>query len=106
MLSGYALHAQGAELDAIAAVVIGGTLLAGGYGYVAGALSGVLVLGAIQTLIAFDGTQCVVDQNRHWRLAACLLPGSAGAGGPQNSDTSIFGIIMNAQLESISVKHR
>ena len=56
MLSGYALHAQGAELDAIAAVVIGGTLLAGGYGYVAGALSGVLVLGAIQTLIAFDGT--------------------------------------------------
>jgi ribose/xylose/arabinose/galactoside ABC-type transport system permease subunit len=56
MLSGYALHAQGAELDAIAAVVIGGTLLAGGYGYVAGALSGVLVLGAIQTLIVFDGT--------------------------------------------------
>jgi simple sugar transport system permease protein len=56
MLSGYGLHAQGAELDAIAAVVIGGTLLTGGYGYVAGALSGVLVLGAIQTLIAFDGT--------------------------------------------------
>ncbi|MEJ7805043.1 MAG: galactofuranose ABC transporter, permease protein YjfF [Telluria sp.] len=56
MLSGYGLHAQGAELDAIAAVVIGGTLLTGGYGYVAGALSGVLVLGTIQTLIAFDGT--------------------------------------------------
>ncbi|WP_332877872.1 galactofuranose ABC transporter, permease protein YjfF [Massilia sp. S19_KUP03_FR1] len=56
MLSGYGLHAQGTELDAIAAVVIGGTLLAGGYGYLAGALSGVLVLGAIQTLIAFDGT--------------------------------------------------
>jgi len=56
MLSGYGLHGQGIELDAIAAVVIGGTLLTGGYGYVAGALSGVLVLGAIQTLIAFDGT--------------------------------------------------
>ncbi|QYG05059.1 galactofuranose ABC transporter, permease protein YjfF [Janthinobacterium sp. PAMC25594] len=56
MLSGYGLHAQGTELDAIAAVVIGGTLLSGGYGYVAGALSGVLVLGTIQTLIAFDGT--------------------------------------------------
>lgn len=56
MLSGYGLHAQGTELDAIAAVVIGGTLLSGGYGFVAGALSGVLVLGAIQTLIAFDGT--------------------------------------------------
>ncbi|WP_036164739.1 galactofuranose ABC transporter, permease protein YjfF [Massilia sp. 9096] len=55
-LSGYALHGQGMELDAIAAVVIGGMLLTGGYGYIAGALSGVLVLGAIQTLIAFDGT--------------------------------------------------
>ena len=56
MLSGYGLHGQGIELDAIAAVVIGGTLLTGGYGYIVGALSGVLVLGAIQTLIAFDGT--------------------------------------------------
>jgi ribose/xylose/arabinose/galactoside ABC-type transport system permease subunit len=56
MLSGYGLHGQGIELDAIAAVVIGGTLLTGGYGYIAGALSGVMVLGAIQTLIAFDGT--------------------------------------------------
>ncbi|WP_394778076.1 galactofuranose ABC transporter, permease protein YjfF [Undibacterium sp.] len=56
MLSGYGLHAQGTELDAIAAVVIGGTLLTGGYGYVAGALSGVLILGVIQTLISFDGT--------------------------------------------------
>ncbi|MBC3917460.1 sugar ABC transporter permease YjfF [Undibacterium sp. CY18W] len=56
MLSGYGLHAQGTELDAIAAVVIGGTLLTGGVGYVAGALTGVLVLGTIQTLIAFDGT--------------------------------------------------
>ena len=56
MLSGYGLHAQGTELDAIAAVVIGGTVLSGGYGYVAGALSGVLVLGLIQTLIAFDGS--------------------------------------------------
>jgi len=56
MLSGYGQHGQGTELDAIAAVVIGGTLLTGGYGYIAGALSGVLVLGTIQTLIAFDGT--------------------------------------------------
>ncbi|MDC8786483.1 galactofuranose ABC transporter, permease protein YjfF [Roseateles koreensis] len=56
MLSGYGLHAQGTELDAIAAVVIGGTMLSGGYGYVAGALSGVLTLGLIQTLIAFDGS--------------------------------------------------
>ncbi|MBC7995813.1 MAG: sugar ABC transporter permease YjfF [Rhizobacter sp.] len=56
MLSGYGLHAVGLELDAIAAVVIGGTLLTGGVGYVAGTLFGVLILGIIQTLIMFDGT--------------------------------------------------
>ena len=56
MLSGYGLHAVGLELDAIAAVVIGGTLLSGGVGYVAGTLFGVLMLGIIQTLIAFDGS--------------------------------------------------
>ena len=56
MLSGYGLHAVGMELDAIAASVIGGTLLSGGVGYVAGSLLGVLVLGVIQTLISFQGT--------------------------------------------------
>jgi len=56
MLSGYGLHAVGLELDAIAAVVIGGTLLSGGVGYVFGTLFGVLMLGIIQTLIMFDGT--------------------------------------------------
>jgi simple sugar transport system permease protein len=56
MLSGYGLHAVGMELDAIAAVVIGGTLLTGGVGYVAGTLFGVLMLGIIQTMISFDGS--------------------------------------------------
>ncbi|HEY8904523.1 MAG TPA: galactofuranose ABC transporter, permease protein YjfF [Rhodoferax sp.] len=56
MLSGYGLHAVGLELDAIAAVVIGGTLLSGGVGYVVGTLFGVLALGLIQTLIMFDGS--------------------------------------------------
>jgi ribose/xylose/arabinose/galactoside ABC-type transport system permease subunit len=56
MLSGYGLHAVGLELDAIAAVVIGGTLLSGGIGYVAGTLFGVLTLGIIQSLIMFDGS--------------------------------------------------
>ena len=56
MLSGYGLHAVGLELDAIAAVVIGGTLLSGGVGYVFGTLVGVLMLGMIQTLIMFDGS--------------------------------------------------
>ncbi|MBD7969400.1 galactofuranose ABC transporter, permease protein YjfF [Paenibacillus gallinarum] len=56
MLSGYGLHAVGFELDTIAAVVIGGTLLTGGVGYVLGTFFGVLIQGVIQTLISFDGT--------------------------------------------------
>ncbi|WP_328701059.1 galactofuranose ABC transporter, permease protein YjfF [Aquibacillus kalidii] len=56
MLSGYALHANGMELDVIASVVIGGTLLTGGVGYVAGSVIGVLILGVIQTIIIFEGT--------------------------------------------------
>jgi ribose/xylose/arabinose/galactoside ABC-type transport system permease subunit len=56
MLSGYSLHAQGMELDAIAAVVIGGVLLTGGSGYVFGTVLGVLVLGLIQTILTFQGT--------------------------------------------------
>jgi simple sugar transport system permease protein len=54
--SGYSLAAVGVELDAIAAVVIGGTLLTGGYGYVIGTLFGVLIMGVVQTYISFDGT--------------------------------------------------
>jgi simple sugar transport system permease protein len=54
--SGYSLSAVGVELDAIAAVVIGGTLLSGGYGFVLGTFVGVLIQGLIQTYISFDGT--------------------------------------------------
>jgi simple sugar transport system permease protein len=54
--SGYPLACVGLELDVIAAVVIGGTLLAGGTGYVEGTLIGVLILGLIQTFITFQGT--------------------------------------------------
>ncbi|WP_416151616.1 galactofuranose ABC transporter, permease protein YjfF [Salipaludibacillus sp. HK11] len=56
MLSGYGLHANGLELNAIAAVVIGGTLLTGGVGYMAGSVVGVLMLGTIQSLIAYEGS--------------------------------------------------
>ena len=55
-LSGYALDGKGMELDAIATVVIGGTLLTGGVGTILGTLLGVLVYGIIQVLIVFQGT--------------------------------------------------
>ncbi|MBF8256608.1 MAG: Sugar transporter permease YjfF [Anaerolineales bacterium] len=53
--SGHGLYASGYELRAIAAVVMGGTSLAGGSGYVLGTLFGVLILGITQTLIQFNG---------------------------------------------------
>lgn len=46
----------GWELIAIAAVVIGGTLLTGGYGYVLGSVVGALVLGLMTVLITRDGS--------------------------------------------------
>jgi hypothetical protein len=55
VLSGHGLYANGAELDVIAAVVMGGTMLTGGEGYVFGTLFGVLIFGITQTLIQFNG---------------------------------------------------
>jgi simple sugar transport system permease protein len=54
--SGNAIAGTGLELDAIAAVVIGGTLLSGGYGSIIGTFMGVAILGVVQTAIAFQGT--------------------------------------------------
>lgn len=53
--SGLPTTATGLELDAIAAVVIGGTLLTGGAGTVRGTLAGVLLLGVIQNMINLFG---------------------------------------------------
>lgn len=53
--SGDAARGNGAELDAIAVVVIGGTLLSGGRGHMLGTLLGVLIFGTIQAAILFDG---------------------------------------------------
>lgn len=55
-LSGYGLHCNGTEMDAIAACVIGGILLTGGSGYAIGPMIGVLTTGIIQSLIMFNGT--------------------------------------------------
>src|SRR5208337_1978273 len=55
-LSGYGLNGKGMELDTIAAVVIGGTLLTGGVGNLFGTVLGVLVYGIIQVLVVFEGT--------------------------------------------------
>jgi len=54
--SGQGLLGNTMELTVIAAVVIGGTTLAGGEGYVFGALFGVLITILIQTMIQIQGT--------------------------------------------------
>jgi simple sugar transport system permease protein len=67
--SGNPAMGSGMELDAISAVVIGGTLLTGGVGYLAGTLLGVLIFGTIQSALVFDGTL-----NSSWlRIAVGLL---------------------------------
>jgi simple sugar transport system permease protein len=45
----------GLELDAIAVVVIGGTLLTGGRGHMLGTVLGILIFGTIQSALLFDG---------------------------------------------------
>jgi ribose/xylose/arabinose/galactoside ABC-type transport system permease subunit len=56
LLAGYGQFATGMELDSIAAVVIGGTSLAGGVGNVIGTLFGVLIHGTIVSILQFNGT--------------------------------------------------
>jgi simple sugar transport system permease protein len=56
VLSGHGLYADGYEMDVIASVVMGGTMLTGGAGYMFGTPFGVLIYGITQTLIQFNGT--------------------------------------------------
>jgi len=55
--AGYPRNGIGTELDVIAAVVIGGTLLTGGRGYMLGSMVGVFVYGTIKTIISFMGAE-------------------------------------------------
>ncbi|MCB2413517.1 sugar ABC transporter permease YjfF [Demequina sp. TTPB684] len=55
--AGYPRNGIGTELDVIATVVIGGTLLAGGRGYVLGSMIGVFVFATITTIISFMGAE-------------------------------------------------
>ncbi|WP_262422909.1 ABC transporter permease subunit [Brevundimonas denitrificans] len=54
--AGYALSGVGVELEAIAAVVIGGALLTGGSGGMIGSFFGVMIQGLILTYITFEGS--------------------------------------------------
>lgn len=53
--SGSPTHASGAEMNAIAASIIGGTMLTGGVGNIAGTLFGVLSLSTIKNIVSSLG---------------------------------------------------
>ncbi len=53
--SGSPSHAMGAEMDAIASSIIGGTMLTGGVGNIAGTLFGVMTLGTILQIVSAAG---------------------------------------------------
>jgi galactofuranose transport system permease protein len=57
---------QGWELSAIAAVVVGGTLLTGGVGSVLSTLVGVLLLQLIFNLIVFENGKHVISISSYW----------------------------------------
>jgi ribose/xylose/arabinose/galactoside ABC-type transport system permease subunit len=56
LLAGYGKFASGLELDSIASVVMGGTLLTGGVGNVFGTMFGVLIEGTIISILQYNGT--------------------------------------------------
>lgn len=55
LLSGQPNSATGAEMDAIAAVVLGGTSIAGGRGHIVGSFIGAIILGVISNGLNFMG---------------------------------------------------
>ena len=62
----------GAELDAIAAVVVGGTSLMGGRGSILGTFAGVLMLGVLNNLLSLKN----VDSNLQLILKASIIIGA------------------------------
>jgi ribose/xylose/arabinose/galactoside ABC-type transport system permease subunit len=64
--SGSPTGAIGWELSAIAAVVVGGTLLTGGVGSVGSTLIGVLLLGLIFVILNFERGQGTFQLNPFW----------------------------------------
>jgi galactofuranose transport system permease protein len=74
--AGQPTEGVGWELSAIAAVVVGGTLLTGGLGSVTGTLWGVLLLGLIFNVLNFENGRGAISLSPYWQsiiLGAFLL---------------------------------
>lgn len=65
--AGQPIEGIGWELFAIASVVVGGTLLSGGKGSVAGTLTGALLLGVIYTILNFENGMGWISLSAYWQ---------------------------------------
>lgn len=65
--AGQPLEGAGWELSAIAAVVVGGTLLSGGVGSIPATLAGALLLGLIFNVLNFENGQGWISLSAYWQ---------------------------------------
>jgi len=65
--AGQPIEGKGWELFAIAAVVVGGTLLTGGSGSVMATLAGVLLLGVLFTILNFENGKGWISLSAYWQ---------------------------------------
>ena len=66
--AGQPLEGIGWELSAIAAVVVGGTLLSGGLGSVPATIAGALLLGLVFNILNFENGRGVISLSAYWQL--------------------------------------
>jgi ribose transport system permease protein len=66
--AGQPLEGVGWELSAIAAVVVGGTLLTGGLGSVPATVAGALLLGLVFNILNFENGYGVISLSAYWQL--------------------------------------
>lgn len=65
--AGQPLEGAGWELAAIAAVVVGGTLLTGGMGSVPATVAGALLFGVVFNLLNFENGRGTISLSAHWQ---------------------------------------
>lgn len=65
--AGQPLEGAGWELAAIAAVVVGGTLLTGGMGSVSATVAGALLFGLVFNLLNFENGRGTISLSAHWQ---------------------------------------
>ncbi|MEP1209252.1 MAG: ABC transporter permease [Rhizobiaceae bacterium] len=66
--AGQPLEGIGWELSAIAAVVVGGTLLTGGMGSIMATIAGALLLGLVFNILNFENGKGVISFSAYWQM--------------------------------------